>query len=249
MSAARPIGAFSPLYSRIWRNPAHSRLPQFWRLDGSEKECNRVDTRALPQVICVFVYHFRTPSPGGQQISQDVVLPAFFSSCHRCVSRIARVFAMAVGQRKRAVKRFTRRSGAQSGMFSKERLKAKDVFPTARRSTERTSKCISKLSPLPPPFVLDWPRAETRLVNKPSSAVLSAAWGRLFWAAMPLLARPSAQVRMCCTATRIPATANPIFTRRSGAIRSHGECRLAFGQGGVLRFKTQKSEAPCSRNC
>lgn len=83
MGNCATVGIFPPSISRYWRNLAHFRPASRSPFLRDEKACNRTIAASLPQVICGVVYHFRTPSPGGQRISKDVMLPTFFlRPCH-----------------------------------------------------------------------------------------------------------------------------------------------------------------------
>lgn len=246
MTAPLQIGAFLLPDSRIWRNSAHSRRSSSQRLESPEKECKAQITEALPQVICVFVYHFRTPSPGGQQVSQDVMLPAFFS-IYRRPSKCR--MAALVRARKRAPLHEFRRQHAQVNGCGWEPLQDVCVLSKTGLSKEGISTCISRHSPLSLPPHLGLLPAVTRLANKRLSVAPSAASDRRRWAATPLRARPSGPGQTCSIATKTPATAEPDLLRLRGAKTSHAKHRPAAGQGGVLRSKTERSEAPCSRNC
>lgn len=246
MTAPLQIGAFLLSDSRIWRNSAHSRRSSFPCLESPEKECKGSPTEALPQVICVFVYHFRTPSPGGQQVSQDVMLPAFFSTYRRpSKRRMAGIFRA----RKRALSRGFRRQHAHVNGCGWEPLQDVCVLSKTGLSKEGISTCISRHSPLSLPLHLGLLPAVTRLASKRLSVVPSAASDLRRWAVTPLQVRQSGPGQTCFIATKTAVTAEPELLRLRGAKTSHAKHRPAAGQGGVLRSKTKRSEAPCSRNC
>ena len=226
MSGALAIGMNSPLDSRIWRILAHSRLCRFPRLERAEKECNRSHAAALPQVFCVSVYHFRTPSPGGQQSSKGVLLSAFFVPFGRSVPRWVAVLLA----------------------HTREPTAAARVCVAQCTSMEGPQLCNSRHLPLLQPPHSDLLPAETRWANRLLSAAQLAALARPRWVAMRLQVRLWALARTCCSASKTRAAASPFPSRPAGAIRSHATCRPACGQGGVLRSKTLRSETQCSKN-
>lgn len=243
MSLAR-IGGFSPLDSRIWRNLAHSRRDTHLPFVRPDKACDRVHAASLPQVICGAVYHFRTPSPGGQQVSQDIMLPTFFFVSFGLV--LANIRRLAFGrQQLDACKHAFRRSDAYLRAVGLERLIDLGVCHTTNASNKGRSTCVSNSQFLPQRPRSVWPRVVTQWVSRLCSGALLAASEVPFLAATPSRVPLSVPERTCFIAKQTQANAN-ILTRVARVFQSHAERRLAPGQGGVLRFKTQRSEALCS---
>ncbi len=243
MTYASAIGAFLPVDSRMRRNMAYSRRSGNLPFVRAEKPCDRCSSASLPQVICGAVYHFRTPSPGGQQMSKAIMLPTFFFVLHRWLCATGRGPSWVL-QSVMCIGRVGPSAGDQQG-YCKERMIDLGVCYPTRTSNKGRSKCVSNSQFSPPQQPSDLQPAVTRWVSRPFWAVPLAALALPHWAATLSRVQPWVQAPMSFTAKPIPADANSL-TRRARVFQSHAKRRLAFGQGGVLRFKTPRSEALCS---
>ncbi len=339
------LGAFPPPNSRYWRIPAHSRLAGGMPFVCREKACERDLTEPLPQVICGAVYHFRTPSPGGQRISQDVMLPTFFlcqrkkmrddvTACHAiafdCVRpdrfildrsvpnsnpeiekepipchlnlpllplsqrlgwplaaiplvnrryrvlssapqvqpsltvTLARVLLSAPSaelpivrsttrraatdyRQSRANGRLFRRRDAHSSPSNRGSLIRDRVCHITKVSNKGRPTCVLNPLFLSRPQPSDWRHVVTLSVSRLFSAVPPVVSEARCSEVTRLQAQPLVPAPTCFTATNTQAAAKAL-PRHARNFRSHAERRPVFGQGGVLRSRTQRSEAPCSRN-
>lgn len=235
------IGANSPRSSRIWRNPAHFTRQLKTRYESGAASCECGLTAAVPQVYPVAVYHFRTPSPGGQHAFHDVMLPVFFFARSRDRS-------VPHGRQIRArMARFGRRF-AQVGAVVMEPLISNPVGLISTGIDTGDGSCGPKhlLWPLLP-FLALRPVATPR-VNRPSSAAPLAQVRQPSPVAVLYPARPSVQAPTCLPANSTSPIAN---TLTRPVVRTSIYCthRPATRQGGVLRFRPRTtSEAPCSRS-
>ncbi len=243
------VGAFSPSNSRYWRNPAHFRPEPSSPFLRDKKPCNRTVTEPLPQVICGDVYHFRTPSPGGQRMSQDIMLPTFFLLHRADTGRdITTCNASARDRRQpRANTRAFRQCDAHSSESCPGSLIPYGVCHTKKVSNKGRPTCVSKPLFLSLPRPLGWRPVVTQSASRLFSAVPPVASEAQCSEATRLQALPLVPVQTCFIATDTQAAAK-FFPRLTRGFRSHAERRPVFGQGGVLRSRTQRSEAPCSRN-
>lgn len=243
------VGAFPPFNSRYWRNPAHFRPEQSLPFLHGKKACNRNVTEPLPQVICGDVYHFRTPSPGGQRMSQDVMLPTFFLLQRAEIGPDIAGYnpCEPIRRQPRATPLAFRRCDAHSSGSHLRALIRPDVWHTKKVSNKGRSICVSKPLFSSPPLPLGWRRVVTRSVSRLFSVAPRAASEVQYLVATQLPVQPSVLVQTSFIATDTPAAVK-FFPRLARGFRSHAERRLVFGQGGVLRSRTQRSEAPCSRN-
>ncbi len=147
-------GAFPLKDSRMRRNSAYFCLCEKVGLALCIAACKRDFTVAVPQFYPVTVYHFRTPSPGGQQPFHNDMLPAFFSApCSKCFNVSRKRVAM-----------------FQAWGFILDQMVSNSVSDNRKEP----NPCRSNLYPslLPPPS--DLPLAVTPSVNKPCP-VLSLA--------------------------------------------------------------------------
>ena len=208
MSAHTIISAFPPPDSRIWRNPAHIGLVNTPVFVALQSLCKRYCTESLPQVFCGSVYHFRTPSPGGQQMSQDVVLPTSFFVFYQIV-------ALDVTARHANASVYDRRTP----------LLLDHSVPNSIAEKEKDPKpCHSNLLLSHWPQPLDWPHAAIRLANRPCPAPLSVPLAQPSsmetsvpaQLSVPLAVSPSVSCRTAATECR-QLRADPVGFRRCGA--------------------------------
>lgn len=104
MSSALQLGNNSPETSRLWRNLAYILRRVSYRYACIRRVCQCRNTGSAPQKLAGSVYHFRTPSPGGQRPPfRGMLLAIFFA----CLGRIVEwngghrgSFVRRVGQRK-----------------------------------------------------------------------------------------------------------------------------------------------------
>ncbi len=233
------IGAKSPFETPIWRNPAYSRLAGTLGFASSESSCDGQYIAAVPQVYPAVKYHFRTPSPGGQQSFSNVLLPAFFSWLR--ASAAARRTDIGPSQYAH------RREGAHRARPCREQLIFKRVCLGKKKTSKGINPWRSNHSSSRLLQFLDLPRAATPLASRLLSAVASALSVPQRLAATPLRVRPLALVPTFCTATGIPADADPLT--RAGRVSIYTtQRRQACQLGGVFRAKHKSSEAPCSRS-
>lgn len=220
------IGAKPPENSRIWRNSAETLgVPKQSYARGAAL-CDALSVRAVPQSKSVCMYHFRTPSPGGQQAFSKTLLPAFF-----CAGTPADICP-------------TRQFGAHLTSRASSRL----TFAPLCLSTRKTSKGkrpwalnLSRLHALRhwalPPAVTPW-------ANRPSSAVRSARVRRLLPAAA---SQPASRLAQQATFWRASST-SPTADARALQQTTSQERRRALWHGGVLHFLPNSSEGPCSKS-
>lgn len=90
MSGTASIGKNLPEDARLWRNLAHFLRRKSRYLSHSQWVWNKENTVSVPQEHSGPVYHFRTPSPGGQWLQfRSLLLANFFvpqflsSACKR----------------------------------------------------------------------------------------------------------------------------------------------------------------------
>jgi hypothetical protein len=197
MTGRLAIGAKSPGDSRIWRNLAHCCRSGNLGLARDSDSCNRLRAKAVPQKYSADVYHFRTPSPSGQQMSQDILLPTFFS---RPVALIYR--------RRHAQKNGHEPIGAHCLSRHLERLFFSTVELRTSKHNKGTQSCLSNqsFSPLSHPSALL--PAVTPLVSRPLLAVPSAASEQRLWVVTRLQVLPWVRAQTFCIATRTRASAD-----------------------------------------
>ena len=224
------IGAKLPPYSRIWRKLAEmpSLLKRHYAHSG--QPCEAALVSSVPQNLSAGMYHFRTPSPGGQQSFSNTLLPAFFRAC----SPFAEQADLCP----------TRQIGAHLTLRVSRRL----TFDWLRLSTKKTSKGKT-LRALVPSCLhalqhLDLRHVATLLANRPSSV---AQWAQ----ARPLLPvaalQPALRSALQETSLRVSSTSWAANARTSHHLTSQNR-RRASPHGGVLHFLHNSSEAPCSKS-
>lgn len=219
--------------------------------------CKRVVAGSLPQITCDAVYHFRTPSPGGQHVSQDVMLPAFFFAPYQDVTPDVS----------------TRHTNASVYDIGPLFLLDHTVPNSIAENEKELKPCHSNLLLLHLLQPLDWPHVAIHLVNKrcpePSLVLRALPFSTVTLAPVPLSARLVVSrivnsraavtdrrnahayrrrglTKLTSTLFSMPQPAasakRPLLARPTRPSTSHAKRRLAFGQGGVLRFTTQKGE-------
>ncbi len=140
-------GAFSLKDSRMRRNSAYSCLRKKAGLAQCVAACKREFTVAVPQFYPVAVYHFRTPSPGGQHPFHNDMLPAFFyGPPWKCFS----------GSRKRVAM-------CQPRGFILNQM----VSNSVAENRKEPDPCRSNSYPSLLPPLLDLPLAVTQSANRP----------------------------------------------------------------------------------
>ncbi len=233
------IGAKPPEYSRIWRNLADR--PQFRKIRyaGSAGACNGGIVSAVPQNNPVGQYHFRTPSPGGQQVFPNTLLPTFFSGMPR------RSFT--VRRQRRAVLCSFRQDRAHFGRAVSERLTLCEVEVSRPHTSKGKKSWLSNqlFSRLLQHLAL--PPVVTRLQSARSSVVQSAQAPVQSQAAASLAVLQSVLRATCLPASWTSSTADPL-TPHASSNQTFCERRRASLRGGVLRITSNSSEAPCSKS-
>lgn len=237
------IGAKPPRYSRIWRRLAEKPLVSKSRYTVCDTACDGFITSAVPQNYPVDQYHFRTPSPGGQQMHSSTLLPASFS----CFTLAARALSSRLHSELQAVFRPSRRDCAHPLRAEREQLTGAyvGVFVTHTSKGKKTwVSSQSYLRQLRPsalrPAVIPWPNApslaeRSAQVQVPSPAAASSA------------AQPSGRQATYLPANWKASTADRL-TRTESRQTTHHERRRALPHGGVLHFNSNSSEAQCSQS-
>lgn len=233
MSTASAIGTFLPANSRMWRNPAHLSEAAQLGFASVTRSCQPEITASAPPSPAGVVYHFRTPSPGGQQTPRGALLPVFF-----CLT--SRVCPVRGGDH--------RRNRAQAHRLASDCLTARVTAPTLCPTTKGCDPCQSNPLPSYAQQPLALRPAETRLANKPSSAVPSVQVPQPSPAAALSLVPPLGPRATSFTVKPIPAAAgNSLRLTRIQSIPT--QHRSANRRGGVLRLSVPTREASCSKSC
>ena len=220
------IGTKSPAYSRIWRKLAEIAGRPNPSYAAGDVLCDAFLVPSDPQNKSGRMYHFRTPSPGGQQIFSNFLLPAFFCAGTRadiCPTR-------------------------QFGAHLTPRVSSRLTFATLRLSTRKTSKGKktwalnqSRLHALHHlalrPVVTPW-------ANRLSSAALSVQVRRpLPVAALQLALRLVQRATFWRASSTSPTADAPAFQHLISQ-----NSRRALRHGGCLHFLPKSSEGPCSKS-
>ncbi len=190
MTAAPSIGTFLPESSRMWRNPAH--------FSGALKRgfawltcaCQRDVTASASPSPAGAEYHFRTPSPGGQQTPIGALLPVSF----RTKTMAWRIIA---------------RNRMSFDCDLQEPLDVASVSDADHGSKQGAVPCASNQQPLRPPSLWQALRlVGTQWVNKLSLAALLVPVPQPSQAVASSQVRPSARLAICSTASSTPANAD-----------------------------------------
>ncbi len=224
------IGAKLPPYSRIWRNLAE--------MEGSPKLsyalsgllCNAPQVPSVPQSKSAGMYHFRTPSSGGQHPFSNTLLPAIFSAS---VPRLAQADLC---------------PPRQFDAHLTPRFPQRLTCARYRLSTRKTSIGKTKWAPNTSRFHalqrLALQLAETPRANRPSSAARSAQ------ARLPLRVaalRPALRLVLRATFWRASSTSSAANAHAFQHLTSQNRRRASL-HGGVLHFLPNSSEGPCSKS-
>ena len=236
MSEAAEIGKNFLATSRIWRNSACFSRSVPVGYTRPQMLCNGDPTVSAPQTYAGADYHFRTPSPGGQQTQLRDLLPAsFFVPAAHCVGRLCPEISV------------RRRNGAQLNPKSPDCLTRHSALPTLRASSKGIKKCVSGPLSSPSRHQLDWRLAVILRANRPSLAVPLARARRLSRAVVSLPVLQSVRLATSFSAKPIPA----VVTKTSRPARpefTYPQHRSAQRQCDVLRLHVRTREAPCSKS-
>lgn len=164
--------------SRIRRKTADLSTVDIFGFDRDHFVCQRVMAGLIPQHHLTPAYHFRTPSPDGQQFSQLLSVFLFVSKCARDPARVRRHIAVSAHSR--------------GGALQNPPCLLSVKF-TTQTTSEGIQQCVlrqplSVLSPL-----LVWPPVVTRSANRRFMAGRPARAQRPCWTATSRQARPSAR--------------------------------------------------------
>lgn len=236
MNAMAIIGKNPPSFSPAWRNSACFLRRAFCRYACPQWLCNALNSGLAPQEYAGSEYHFRTPSPGGQQSSLDDLLSANFFALGRSCAALNR-------HKKSAY----RRNRAQRNPIQSDCLTGRFTLPTLMASSKGIGRCVSGpfSSPLRHQWV--WRRAVTPSANKLLSG---APWARVL-RLLQAVALPQAlrSVPLATLSTAKPTPTAVTNTPRATRFESNNTLhRSALRQGGVLRFQDKTREAPCSKS-
>lgn len=237
------IGAKSPSVSRVWRTLADRTQVRQFGFAESPAACNCKIMSAVPQINPVGQYHFRTPSPGGQQVSSNTLLPTSFSGlaradnsalCLRFYAAPAEFFSSrrvcAHFSSMRSERLTPRGVGLlisytskgkkswRSNQFFSRQLRRLALRPAVKRSrSARSSVVLSAQVPVPSRAAASWAVPQSAL----RATFLPASWK----------ASTADALTLC-------ASSNQKICKRRRAAR----------HGGVLPCPPNSSEAPCSKN-
>lgn len=234
------LGANPPQGHRMRRKLADLGAPAACSFTQDHVPCHRPPAESVPQTITDAVYHFRTPSLGGQTTRSSArLLTIFLPATAPCAARAAHRRSCA------AVPRF----GQPYAHVAARRLRAlrqRRVDSTTSVNWKGRGSCKSNLlsSQAAPHWAL--PPVVTPSVNRPSSGVPLAPVLRPSQAAASLQVPPSVLRAILLPANWTSWTANPRAHLARSTLKSRAQRRFADLQGGVLRLNPPRKGTPCS---
>ena len=224
------IGAKLPADSRIWRKMAETEGGQKLFYAASAVPCDLGQVLSVPQNTSEGTHHFRTPSPGGQQLYSNTLLPALFSPR-------ARVDARAELRPFRQISAHLAGACRQSFMFAQVRLSTRKTSKGKKSWALNTSRLRASQH-------LAFRPAETPWPNKRSSVARLAQVRLQSPAAASQLALRSGQLATSSPVSSTSPTADAgAFQHLTSSID-----RRALLRGGFSRFLPNSSEGPCSKS-
>ncbi len=231
------VGANPRFDSRNERILAHGRVDRIECIAATHTLCEREFAGIVPNQTVVPVYHFRTPSPDGQQTQRCALLPVTFLG-----GRFARELAQ---------------QGREWRSLLFERAKRPCVAGRSQDEQEGSTLCLSsKLVGFCSRFVVALQRVATRLANRPLRAAWSARGPQPWSMAASQRVQPSGPQATWSSVrpTRAAATRRPAASLRARTHQTskrHGMCfpaRPQFLQAGLRAFAiTTRGQGTCSR--